>query len=385
MTAVTSGEAQLGLPAGARGVLPSQLLERAVAGGVVDAGDYKILPANIQPASVDLRLGEVAYRIRCSFLPDASPVDVKLKEFVIDEIDIRRDGAVLETNRPYLIPLMEELDAAPGVRGKANPKSSTGRLDVFTRVMTDHSFRFDEIAAGYRGQLYLEVVPLSFTVQVRQGLALNQLRLAVGATRARPTTEIRELHGRAPLLCTTGGPSRPSARDRRRPVPRARPAGRRRRAGRLPRRGQLARPRHVTGGCGTKPAAYWEPVYQRGRRPPGASPRSASTSCCRTRACGSPRLRRGDDRLRPDQRRAAHALRGVLRPGVRLRPPCRLARIAVAAGRRRRARRRDRLIGCQPSPSVAARRMAAPVLPPTTSGMVPARSGEPFGNSRMRS
>src|SRR5207302_7806548 len=151
--------------------------------GVIDAGEYKIPQANIQPASIDLRLGEVAYRIRCSFLPDTRPVEVKLKEFVVDELDLRRDGAVLETNRPYLIPLLEELQLPPDVRGRANPKSSTGRLDVFTRVITDQSFRFDEVRAGYRGRLWLEVVPLSFTVRVKQGLALNQLRLAVGSAR----------------------------------------------------------------------------------------------------------------------------------------------------------------------------------------------------------
>src|SRR5438477_4454789 len=177
------GRELLGLSADAEGVLPSQSLERAEELGVIDAGEYRIPPASIQPASIDLRLGEVAYRIRCSFLPDTRPVEVKLKEFVVDELDLRRDGAVLETNRPYLIPLLEQLQLPQDVRGKANPKSSTGRLDVFTRIVTDEGFRFDEIRAGYRGRLYLEVVPLSFTVRVKQGLALNQLRLAIGRSR----------------------------------------------------------------------------------------------------------------------------------------------------------------------------------------------------------
>src|SRR5437763_525877 len=178
-----AGRALLDVPNGVEGVLPSQSLERAVDLGFVDAGDYKIPQANIQPASIDLRLGEVAYRMRCSFLPDRRPVEVKLKEFIVDELDLRRNGAVLETNRPYLIPLIEALDLPPDLRGKANPKSSTGRLDVFTRVITDESFRFDEIRTGYRGNLYLEVVPLSFTVRVKQGLALNQLRLSAGVSR----------------------------------------------------------------------------------------------------------------------------------------------------------------------------------------------------------
>ena len=137
--------ARLGLSEGAQGVLPSQALERAVALGMIDAGDFKVPASSIQPASVDLRLGEVAYRIRCSFLPDRRPVELKLKEFVVDELDLRRDGAVLETNRPYLIPLIEQLQLPADMRGKANPKSSTGRLDVFTRVITDEGFRFDEI------------------------------------------------------------------------------------------------------------------------------------------------------------------------------------------------------------------------------------------------
>jgi dCTP deaminase len=197
--------ARLGLPEDAAGVLPSQSLERAVELGIIDAGEFRIPPASIQPASIDLRLGPRAYRIRCSFLPDNRPVEVKLKEFIVDELDLRDDGAVLETNRPYLIPLIEEVDLPPGVRGRSNPKSSTGRLDVFTRVITDQSFRFDEIRAGYRGRLYLEVVPLSFTVRVKQGLALNQLRLSIGSARL-ADEEIEALHLIQPLLYREGRP-----------------------------------------------------------------------------------------------------------------------------------------------------------------------------------
>ena len=197
----------LGLPPDATGVLPKQALRRAVEAGMIDAGDYKIPDVQIQPASVDLRLGEVAYRIRCSFLPDTRPVEVKLKEFVVDELDLRREGAVLETNRPYLIPLVEEVQLPPELRGKTNPKSSTGRLDVFTRVITDASFRFDEIRAGYHGRLYLEVVPLSFTIRVKQGLALNQLRLSIGSAKL-SDAEIEDLHRKQPLLYRDGAPLR---------------------------------------------------------------------------------------------------------------------------------------------------------------------------------
>src|SRR4051812_16509391 len=106
------------LPDGAEGVLPSQLLERAVAAGWV-AGEYdRILPESIQPASLDLRLGERAYRVRCSFLPDDDTVERKMKNLVVDELDLRDEGAVLETNRPYLIPLLEELDLPSGVRAR---------------------------------------------------------------------------------------------------------------------------------------------------------------------------------------------------------------------------------------------------------------------------
>jgi dCTP deaminase len=200
-----NGRALLGLPSDAQGVLPSQSLERAIELGIVDAGDYRIPRSSIQPASIDLRLGEVAYRIRCSFLPDTRPVEVKLGELIVQELDLRREGAVLETNRPYLIPLIEKLDLPADVRGKANPKSSTGRLDVFTRVITDRSFRFDEIRAGYRGRLYLEVVPLSFTVRVKHKLALNQLRLSVGQSRL-TDEEIHAVHRDEPVLFRAGRP-----------------------------------------------------------------------------------------------------------------------------------------------------------------------------------
>ena len=189
----------LGLREDAEGVLPSQALERAVQQGMIEAGEFRIAPSSIQPASIDLRLGDTAFRIRSSFLPDRRPVEMKLKELVVDEIDLRREGAVLETNRPYLIPLRETVALPPDVRGKANPKSSTGRLDVFTRVITDESFRFDEISAGYRGRLYLEVVPLSFTVRVREGLALNQLRLSIGDSTL-TDADIHAAHEREPLL-----------------------------------------------------------------------------------------------------------------------------------------------------------------------------------------
>ncbi len=193
------------LPADAEGVLPSQLLAEAIELGHLDAGDYRIPSSSIQPASLDLRLGDRAYRLRCSFLPDDETVALKMKPLVIDELDLRDYGAVLEPNRPYLIPLIERLELPGTLRAKANPKSSTGRLDIFTRVITDFSHRFDDIRPGYRGPLYLEVVPLSFAVRVKHGLALNQLRVVRGRC-ALSDDEIRHEHHLHPLLYRRGVP-----------------------------------------------------------------------------------------------------------------------------------------------------------------------------------
>lgn len=194
---------ELALPDRVCGVLPNQYLEAAIASGAIHAGGYTIPSENVQPASLDLRLGEVAYRIRCSFLPGRNTVDNRVKDLTIDELDLRRGGAVLETNLPYLIPLKERLALPAQVRAKANPKSSTGRADVFTRVITDESSRFDEVAAGYTGGLYLEVVPLSFPVRVREDLSLNQLRLSVGST-VLDDQAVRDHHRQEPLLFAEG-------------------------------------------------------------------------------------------------------------------------------------------------------------------------------------
>jgi dCTP deaminase len=181
------------------GVLPSQRLRDAIARDWIVAGDWRIPPGSVQPASVDLRLGEHAWALRCSFLPDShSTVEQKVEDLAFERIDLR-DGATLERDRPYLIPLIEELRLPDEIRAKANPKSSTGRLDVFTRVLTDRSHRFDEISAGYRGKLYLEVVPRTFAIRVKTGLALNQVRLISGDGRL-SDRELGALHGEIPLL-----------------------------------------------------------------------------------------------------------------------------------------------------------------------------------------
>ena len=164
------------------GVLPRQRLAKLVSAGAIQS-DQPDLVKHLQPASVDLTLGDVAYRLRCSFLPGNQPVREKLLDYEMGQVDLTGDGAVLEQNRPYLIPLRERLRLPRGIRGRTNPRSSTGRLDVFTRVITDHGNHFDEVRDGYSGELFLEVVPMSFTVKAKSGITLNQLRLLTGQAR----------------------------------------------------------------------------------------------------------------------------------------------------------------------------------------------------------
>jgi dCTP deaminase len=191
------------------GVLPAQRLREAIERGWMLAGPWRIPDESVQPASVDLRLGDEAWALRCSFLPDsASTVEEKSQDLAFERIDLR-DGATLERDRPYLIPLIEELRLPDGIRAKANPKSSTGRLDVFTRVLTDRSHRFDEIAPGYHGKLYLEVVPRTFAIRVKTGLALNQVRLMSADARL-SDRELLELHRHSPLLYMDSQPVDPS-------------------------------------------------------------------------------------------------------------------------------------------------------------------------------
>lgn len=186
---------------GGEGVFNDALLRSAITKGHISAGDYKIRDEQLQPASLDLTLGKWAHRLRCSFLPDKEPVEQKLKELSQGRIDLRHEGAgFLERNVPYLVELREQLSLPQNVRAKANPKSSTGRLDVFTRVITDRSYQFDEISAGYNGKLYLEIVPISFPIRVTEGVSLNQLRLISGTSLKLTDDEIRQVHNERGLL-----------------------------------------------------------------------------------------------------------------------------------------------------------------------------------------
>jgi len=182
------------------GVFPSQKIEEFLDKKRIRAAD-PIAAEQIQPASLDLRLGPGAYRVRASFLPGkSSTVEEKIQELAMNEIDLRA-GAVFEKRCIYVVPLLEELELPDDVSGKANPKSTTGRLDLFTRLITDHGTEFERVPAGYWGKLYAEVVPRTFTVAVREGMRLNQLRFVRGSPPAlrKSTGKLGDLHEEEPL------------------------------------------------------------------------------------------------------------------------------------------------------------------------------------------
>ncbi|PZX16004.1 dCTP deaminase [Palleronia aestuarii] len=159
-----------------------QALRGLVAEGVIHAVP-EIARDQVQPASIDLRLGTRAFRIRASFLPgETHRVAERLDEFAMHEIDLR-PGAVLEKGCVYLVPLMESLRLPTGIRAVANAKSSTGRLDLLTRVITDGGTEFDRVSEGYDGPLYAEICPRSFSVLVRPGMRLTQIRFRRGQAR----------------------------------------------------------------------------------------------------------------------------------------------------------------------------------------------------------
>lgn len=161
-----------------RGVLPSQQIRALVRGGHVHA-DVPVEDGQIQPASLDLRLGTEAYRLHASFLPGGSTVQAKLDELSMVRIDLRRP-TVFEKHCVYLVPLVEQLRLPANFSAKANPKSTTGRLDVFTRLITDYGTEFERVGKGYVGPLYAEVVPRTFSIIVSAGLSLSQLRFIRG-------------------------------------------------------------------------------------------------------------------------------------------------------------------------------------------------------------
>jgi dCTP deaminase len=180
------------------GILPSQHLAEFIRNGHISAAE-PISPEQIQPSSIDLRLGPVAYRVRASFLPSRrSTVLRKVEQLKTHEIDLTRP-AVLERGCVYIVPLLETLRLPAQVSGKANPKSTIGRLDVFTRLITDYGSGFERVPAGYKGSLYLEIVPRTFSILVHQGTRLSQLRFIRG-TPPPSDTKIAQLHERETLV-----------------------------------------------------------------------------------------------------------------------------------------------------------------------------------------
>lgn len=184
------------------GVLPDSEIRDLIDQGAIIA-DPAIIPEQIQPASLDLRLGTTAYRLRASFLAGRGRrIADRLDDLQMHQMDLS-GGAVLERGCVYLVPLMERLTLPAGLTAVANAKSSTGRLDLLTRLVTDDGTEFDRLPEGYDGPLYAEICPRSFSVLVRPGMRLNQLRLRQGQA-VLTDDELRDLNAREPLV---GGPA----------------------------------------------------------------------------------------------------------------------------------------------------------------------------------
>jgi dCTP deaminase len=181
-----------------QGILPARVIAEFCEKGFIELArplDHE----QIQPASLDLRLGAHAYRVRASFLPGPRlSVEDKLQAVVLHRIDLR-EGAVLETGCVYIVPLQESLRLPTGVAAAANPKSSTGRLDIFTRVITDRAQEFDKVPDGYTGPLYAEISPRTFPILARQGSRLSQIRFRSGPTLATDAL-IHALQAAEPLI-----------------------------------------------------------------------------------------------------------------------------------------------------------------------------------------
>jgi len=161
------------------GALASQNLKQLIDDSIITL-ESPVDSDQIQPASIDLRLGNIAYRVRSSFLPGKDrKVSECLDDMVMHRMDLV-DGAVLEKSCVYIVPLQESLSLPDTLAAAGNPKSSTGRLDVFTRLITDYGTEFEQVPAGYCGPLYAEIAPLTFSVLVRRGSRLSQLRIRHG-------------------------------------------------------------------------------------------------------------------------------------------------------------------------------------------------------------
>jgi len=184
------------------GILPDSAIKKMIAERAI-ALQQPAAETQVQPASLDLRLGAKATRVRASFLPGPDfSVTEKLRQLALHEFDLS-DGAVLETGCVYIVPLLESLVLPADVAASANPKSSTGRLDVFTRVITDKARSFDKMTEGYRGPLYLEISPRTFPILVRTGSRLSQIRFRRGGA-ALDDAALKRLH--AEEVLASGSP-----------------------------------------------------------------------------------------------------------------------------------------------------------------------------------
>ena len=182
----------------ARGILPAKTIAAYCEAGVIRL-ERPVDHDQIQPASLDLRLGGWAYRVRASFLPGPrATVAERLTELVLHRMPLA-EGAVLETGCVYIVPLLESLALPSGVSAAANPKSSTGRLDIFTRVITDFAQEFDTVPEAYAGPLYAEISPRTFSILARTGSRLSQIRFRAGAASASDDI-IRALHASEGLV-----------------------------------------------------------------------------------------------------------------------------------------------------------------------------------------
>jgi dCTP deaminase len=195
------------------GILPYQQIRAMLREHEILSLAAEIAPDQVQPASLDLRLGSVAYRVRASFLPGRNAtVKERIEQLDGYAIDLSA-GAVLEKGCVYVVPLMEqlELSVSSGLTGFANPKSSTGRLDILTRLMTDRSEAFDQVERGYRGPLYIEIAPRTFSIVARAGSRLNQVRFRRGSPQV-AVSEIQRLHEEGQLVL--GGEARANLREK---------------------------------------------------------------------------------------------------------------------------------------------------------------------------
>ena len=163
----------------APGILPCQSIEALIQQGAITAATA-FDADQVQPASLDLRLAGRCWRVRASFLPRHGTVAARIAEVAMHELDLTR-GAVLERGCVYIAELQERLKLPAGISARANPKSSTGRVDVFVRLLSDFGDTFDDVRDGYSGPIYMEIAPQTFSVLVRSGTRLNQLRLKAGS------------------------------------------------------------------------------------------------------------------------------------------------------------------------------------------------------------